>query len=154
MLHALEKKIPPPLVMLLFALLMGWLASNSVTMELNIIARMICSVVLLAVGLVCCIAGIVSFRQAKTTVNPLKPELATELVSSGIYTISRNPMYLGFALFLLSFAVYLASPLAIMAVVGFVLYMNRFQIKPEERALEKIFGVAFTDYQARVRRWL
>lgn len=149
-----ENKIPPPLVALIFALLMWWLASISVVIEVNFVFRTIGSVLFMLVGLGCCIAGVVSFRQAKTTVNPLKPEAASQLVNVGIYTLSRNPMYLGFAFFLLAFSVFLASPLAVFGVVGFVLFMNRFQIKPEERALEKIFGPAFADYRSRVRRWL
>ncbi len=63
-------------------------------------------------------------------------------------------MYVGFALSLLAWACYLVSPLALLGVLGFVLYMNRFQIGPEERALTILFGSEFQVYQAQVRRWL
>ncbi|SHO20788.1 Membrane protein, putative [Moritella viscosa] len=63
-------------------------------------------------------------------------------------------MYVGFALFLLSWGVYLSSPWTILVIVGFVFYMNKFQIIPEERALTTIFGSEFTSYLSQVRRWL
>jgi len=63
-------------------------------------------------------------------------------------------MYVGFALLLLAWACYLASPLVLLGVLGFILYMNRFQISPEERALATLFGSEFQVYQAQVRRWL
>ena len=121
---------------------------------MNTVARFTLSAATVALGIFFCIAGVVSFRRAKTTVNPLKPEAATALVSSGIYGISRNPMYVGFALFLLAWVVYLSSPWLSTGIVGFVLYMNQFQIEPEERALKEIFGPEFISYQAKVRRWL
>lgn len=152
--RTLENRIPPPIVAALFALSM-WCSSFFLpTIEMNAMVRVGLSVAALFLGAFFCIAGIVSFRRAKTTVNPLKPETATSLVCSGIYTISRNPMYLGFAFFLLAWVVYLLSPWVSIGVVGFVLYMNQFQILPEERALKEIFGPEFEDYQSRVRRWL
>ncbi|MDX2322169.1 MAG: isoprenylcysteine carboxylmethyltransferase family protein [Moritella sp.] len=124
------------------------------TVEMHTMVRLALSMLAVAAGIFFCIAGVVSFRRAETTVNPLKPETATALVSSGIYTISRNPMYVGLALFLLAWAVYLSSPWISIGVVGFVFYMNHFQIEPEELALKDIFGAEFTRYQENVRRWL
>ncbi|SQD78090.1 methyltransferase family protein [Moritella yayanosii] len=150
----LKHRVPPPLVAGLFAFAM-WAISFVVPMvEMNTVARLILSAATVALGIFFCIAGVVSFRSAKTTVNPLEPEAATALVSSGIYAISRNPMYVGLALFLLAWVMYLSSPWVSIGVVGFVLYMNQFQIKPEERALKDIFGSEFISYQAKVRRWL
>jgi len=71
-----------------------------------------------------------------------------------IYQYSRNPMYLGFAIILAAWALALGSPLTLLGVVAFVLYMNRFQIAPEEWALEALFGESFVRYRARVRRWI
>ncbi len=150
----LENRIPPPLVAALFALVMWVISIVLPAIEMNAVAQVALSLAALAAGLFFCIAGIVSFRKAKTTVNPLKPETATSLVNSGIYTISRNPMYVGFALLLSAWAVYLSSPWVIIGIVGFVLYMNRLQIMPEERALKEIFGSEFLTYQTKVRRWL
>ncbi|AEJ04528.1 hypothetical protein PSTAB_1247 [Stutzerimonas stutzeri] len=84
----------------------------------------------------------------------MQPQQASVLVESGIYQYSRNPMYLGFAIILAAWALALGSPLTLLGVVAFVLYMNRFQIAPEEWALEALFGESFVRYRARVRRWI
>ena len=116
--------------------------------------RLPLAAVILSMGAFICAAGIVSFRMAKTTVNPLKPETASSLVDSGIYQFSRNPMYVGFAFALTAWALWLSSLWALGGVVVFVLYMNKFQIQPEEKVLAQLFGDDFTVYQAKVRRWL
>lgn len=99
-------------------------------------------------------AGVVSFRRAKTTVNPRKPETASSLVVSGIYRATRNPMYLGMLIVLAGWAAFLANALAFIAAATFVLYMNRFQITPEEKALAARFGPEFEAYCGNVRRWI
>ena len=105
-------------------------------------------------GAAASIAGVAAFRRARTTVNPLKPDSASSLVDSGIYRLTRNPMYLGFALALLGWGIFLSNPLSLAMLFVFVGYMNRFQIVPEERALESLFGDAFKAYRSKVRRWL
>jgi protein-S-isoprenylcysteine O-methyltransferase Ste14 len=95
----------------------------------------------------------VTFRQAKTTVNPLKPH-ASSLVTWGVYAISRNPMYLGGLIMLLGWAIFLSNALAFLFLPIYVLYLNRFQITPEERVLTSLFGQTYVAYQARARRWL
>nr|WP_255612533.1 isoprenylcysteine carboxylmethyltransferase family protein [Alcanivorax sp. 1008] len=117
-------------------------------------ARLIVAVVLVLMGAGVSLAGVVSFRRARTTVNPLKPEKTSSLVCSGIYRVTRNPMYLGFLLVLIGWAVMLGSAFAVLGPVLFVVYISRFQILPEERVLQNLFGDEFTAYQARVRRWL
>jgi protein-S-isoprenylcysteine O-methyltransferase Ste14 len=105
-------------------------------------------------GVFCCLAGVYCFRRARTTVDPLHPHKASQLVTGGIYRVSRNPMYLGFAILLLAWAVLLASPWMLLGVPAFMLYIQRFQILPEERVLADLFGSEFATYCARVRRWL
>ena len=80
-----------------------------------------------------------TFRKAKTTVNPTKP-YASSLVTWGVYAISRNPMYLGGLTMLLGWAIFLSNPLAFLFLPVYVLYLNRFQIAPEERVLTSLFG--------------
>lgn len=150
----LENKVPPPVVALMFGLAMWGLSIGIPGIEIAMPIRMITAIVASIVGIGFCLLGVLSFRRAKTTVNPLKPETASSLVSSGIYRVSRNPMYVGFALFLTAWAIYLASPWSLIGVLGFVLYMNRFQIVPEERAMAVLFGEAFVIYKSKVRRWL
>lgn len=152
--NTLETRIPPPLVALAVLAVMG---SLSLVLPQLVIAwpmRAVAASVIALTGLAFSVAGAVSFRMAKTTVNPLRPENATSLVTSGVYRVTRNPMYLGLALVLLAWAVLLASPVLVLGPVGFVAYINRFQIGPEERVLSARFGPAFEAYRARVRRWL
>ena len=105
-------------------------------------------------GAVISIAGVLQFRRARTTVNPMTPEASSSLVAAGIYRWTRNPMYLGFLVALIGMALWLASPVSLLVLPFFVLYMNRFQIVPEERALAARFGASFEQYRRSVRRWL
>jgi len=150
----LENKIPPPVVALVFGTLM-WLISGEVILFDDVgLIRIILMLLSIAAGSFFSLSGVLAFRAAHTTVNPLKPETASSLVKSGIYKVSRNPMYVGFALFLFSWALYLGSFWSIAGVLGFVLYINRFQIIPEERAMTALFGREFEAYKKTVRRWL
>ncbi len=117
-------------------------------------ARHPVAMMLALAGAVISALGVISFRRAGTTLNPMKPESTSSLVASGIYKRTRNPMYLGFLVALLGWAVFLSSVPAFLFLPAFILYMNRFQIEPEERALATLFGPAYAAYQARVRRWL
>lgn len=152
--RGLENRLPPLLVMLLAALLMGLGAQQWPSLALPAAVRFGGGAILLLVGAGVCLAGVLAFRMAKTTVNPLRPESVSTLVRTGIYRHTRNPMYLGFAICLLAWSLVLASPFALLGIVAFVLYLNRFQIFPEERVLAGLFGEAFADYRAQVRRWL
>ena len=100
------------------------------------------------------LAGVVRFRKVKTTIDPLNPEKAKQLVVGGVFYLSRNPMYLGMLLIAIAWAIYLANPWSILGVIGFVLFIKRFQITPEERAMDKLFGDQYAKYKVSVRRWL
>lgn len=151
--RALEHRIPPPVVGLLVAAAM-WGTARITTATLAVPDPAFAAAAIALAGLAFDVAGIVSFLRAKTTVNPLRPEKATVLVSSGVYRITRNPMYVGMLFLLIAWGVYLTSTWALLGPLAFVLYMNRFQIGPEERALEALFGDEFSDYRKKVRRWL
>ena len=107
-----------------------------------------------AVGAVIAVLGIVAFRRAKTSVNPLHPEKMSALVSGGVYRFTRNPMYLGLLLTLVGWAIGLGDFIPWLLLPGFIVYINRFQIGPEERALAAMFGAEFVLYRTRVRRWV
>lgn len=148
----LNNKIPPLVVVLFFALIMALIAHYSVIDFSAFILYL--TVSLVTIGCVFCIAGLVSFRLANTTVNPSKPEQATNLVTSGVYRFSRNPMYVGFVFILLGWGIWLSSLWALLCVAGFIAYLTLFQIIPEERALTKLFGEDYTQYKNKVKRWL
>ena len=152
--HALELKVPPVAVVLVAAGLMWLVAWAAPALGFGNPFRIPVAVSLVVAGAVTSALGVVSFRRAGTTVNPMKPDTASSLVAEGIYRLTRNPMYLGFLVALLGWAVFLSSIPAFLVLPAFVLYMNRFQIEPEERALAARFGESFTQYEASVRRWL
>lgn len=152
--RSLELKIPPVALALLIAAAM-WTVSL-VTPPIGF-PPAVCAgaaLVLALAGASVSVAGVLAFRRARTTVNPTKPAATSALVSGGIYRVTRNPMYLGFLLVLLGWAVFLSNALSFLGALAFVPYMNRFQIGPEEKALSAMFGAEFAAYQARVRRWL
>ena len=147
-------RIPPPLVVLVAALLI-WIIARYFPMPLLVTpAISIIAGVIAACGIAVVLLGVVAFRQSQTTLDPLHPEDASSLVTRGVYQYTRNPMYLGFALVLLAWALYLSAWLGLLIVGVYVAYMNRFQIKPEEKALESRFGQEFLQYKKAVRRWL
>ena len=153
-LQLLELKIPPPAVALSLAGLMWGLSSMPPVLDMPEFIRVAAAITLALVGIGISLAGVISFRLARTTVNPMKPETTSSLVHSGIYKTTRNPMYVGMLFVLVAWAVFLASAWALLGPVAFVLYINRFQIVPEERVLLAKFGADYTTYKSRVRRWL
>lgn len=150
---ALELKIPPVVLVFLTAAAMWFLSRAATPFALQVPYGQAIGLLLAFAGVIVPVLGVVSFRRAGTTVNPTRPQATSSLVSTGIYGFSRNPMYLGFLLALVAWAVFLANILALVPVVAFVAYMNRFQIAPEERALAVMFGTEFAAYKERVRRW-
>jgi protein-S-isoprenylcysteine O-methyltransferase Ste14 len=151
---ALNNKIPPPLVALITAGLI-WLASQSLPLlPVPHFVALSIAAALFTLGVFISFLGWNAFRQAETTVNPLAPDTASHLVTSGIYQLTRNPMYLGLSIWLLGLCAYFASPYCLGLVVVFMLYIQRFQIAPEEKALEKIFGDEYLAYKKVVRAWL
>lgn len=98
--------------------------------------------------------ALVTMVKAKTTFDPRKPEKAAHLVTHGVFRCSRNPIYAADLLLLLAVACWLGNVATFVVVPVFVLYLNRFQIVPEEVALETLFGEDFRAYRMRVRRWL
>ena len=151
---SLELKIPPPVVALVVVAAMWLLSRFGMLVDMPASWRIGAALVMAAIGAAFDVAGIIAFRRAKTTVNPMKPEKSAALVVSGVYRITRNPMYVGMVFILLAWAVFLASPWGLFGPLAFAAYITRFQIKPEERVLVARFGPEFASYQARVRRWL
>ena len=150
----LDNRIPPPLVMLLVGAAMWATARAWPALAFDPPLRVPLAVSIALIGLGIEIAAGWTFRSASTTVNPLRPENAARLVTGGPNRFSRNPMYLSLALLLLAWAVSLGHTAAFVLWTLFPLYITRFQILPEERALAARFGDAYAAYCAKVRRWL
>ncbi|MCW0232664.1 MAG: isoprenylcysteine carboxylmethyltransferase family protein [Ferrovibrio sp.] len=153
-LQSLELRVPPPAVVLIVATAMWGISVLAPQVALPAEERIAAAILIAAVAAGFGLTGNLAFRRVKTTVNPLHPERASTLVQSGVYRITRNPMYLALLLFLLAWAVFLSNAWTLPGPLAFLLYITRFQIVPEERALSARFGAAYTAYCTRVRRWL
>ena len=150
----MELRIPPVAVVLVAAVFMWLIAADMSPLHFSFAGQLGLALAFLIVGIAIALAGVIQFRRAKTTVNPMKPDSSSSLVVDGVYKRTRNPMYLGFVLGLVALAIYLGQLASAVVVPLFVLYMNRFQIEPEERALAARFGEEFNQYRKLVRRWL
>lgn len=151
---SLELKVPPLVIGVIAAGLMWCARLATPDLELPFAPNRMLPVGLALLGTLTCMAGAAAFRRARTTVNPMSPRNTSSLVVSGIYRYTRNPMYLGFLLALMAWATVLSNVPALIALLAFVVYMNRFQIVPEERVLASRFAEDYAEYRARVRRWL
>lgn len=108
----------------------------------------------LFVGVAFLFPAVVSFVKNKTTVSPISPAEASLLVTDGVYSITRNPMYVGMLLLLLGFNLWLGTVGGFVMVLAFFVMIGRRQITVEEQALLNNFGEAYQDYATRVPRWL
>ena len=150
----IEHKIPPPILVIMVGLAMlagTWHASP---IDISGELRLFLTVLLGIIGVGLLAAGFLAFRKAETTIDPVRIEAASTVVTGGIFAYTRNPMYVGFTALLLALASYLAVPWTLLGPVFFVLFITRFQIIPEERAMSAKFGLAYDEYRKRVRRWL
>lgn len=153
--RALELKIPPPIVMALMALAMygiAW-AFPQWRLPLRISVRAGLAGLWVVAGVLIAVLGVLAFRRHRTTLNPLQPDNSSQIVTTGIFAHSRNPMYLGMVFCLTGWALWLAHPLAFPGVILFIACLRWLQIKPEERILLHKFGEPYAQYLRRVRRW-
>ena len=149
----MELKIPPLVQVLLVGAGMLAISRLIPSLTLSIPANTLIGVVVVLIGATVALTGVLEFRKAKTTVDPRYPQKSEKLVITGIYKISRNPMYLGFLFMLLGWFVILENVSTLLFLPIFVIYINHFQIKPEEQFLLKKFGPDFSQYCSKVRRW-
>lgn len=150
----LEARIPPPVIAAVAALVTWLIARWTPQLVLDVEWRANAAIGVAAIGVATVVAGAIQFHRARTTLTPLDPGAASSLVVTGIYRYTRNPMYLGLAIVLLAWTIYLSHPLSALGVIAFAAYIHRFQIIPEERALRALFPGAFEAYARDVRRWI
>lgn len=105
-------------------------------------------------GLMIMVSAARTFRQHKTTLNPIHLEDVSTLVRRGVFRYSRNPMYLGMVVLVFGLCLAWGSWWGFGLGLGLFLYLDRFQIRPEEKVLSAQFGSAFDDYKKHTRRWL
>lgn len=105
-------------------------------------------------GLVIIVVGGYAFSQVNTTVDPAAPEKTTYLVTTGIYQFSRNPMYVGFFLWLVSAMLYIGNIVNLLIFPLYIIMINKMYIFPEEEMLGNLFQNDFKKYKQRTRRWI
>ena len=148
-------KIPPPIVALIGILLIFLSKDYFLILYLHPHLQNTLSLLFLIIGFVIIFLATKEFKKSETTVNPMKPETSTRLVTSGVFKYTRNPMYLGLASILLASCFYFSSLLGIIVYVPlFIFYITVFQIIPEEESMKTIFNDEYLDYCSKVRRWI
>ena len=148
----IKTKFPPPLVALTFGFLINY--TKNIFPKIEIRNEIIFGSFMIIIGLIIILSAIILFKKYKTTITPLNPSNATKLITDGIYKFSRNPMYLGLLLMLLGISIILNLTGGIFLIPLFILYLNLFQIIPEENAMVDLFKDEFLDYKKNVRRWI
>lgn len=148
----MNNRIPPPIFTLICGLIIYYTRCLFPSCDLKILK--IFSVLFLALGLLVGFLAIFKFIKNKTTVNPVKIEKASTLVNSGIFRYTRNPMYLGMLFILISISLNFNLYGGFVVVLLFYFFINKFQIAPEEKVMEEIFGDEYVEYKKTTRRWL
>ena len=148
----IKTKIPPPLVALTFGFLINY--TKNFFPKIEISNDLFISSFMIIIGLIIILFAMILFRKYQTTITPLNPSNATKLITDGIYKYSRNPMYLGLLLVLFGISIIL-NPIGGLSLIPlFILYLNLFQIIPEENAMVDLFKDEFLEYKENVRRWI
>lgn len=153
-LAALETRVPPPLVAAIVALAMYGARARGLVLPLDRPPRIAVAGGLAVVGLAVALSAVLAFRRTRTTIDPHRIDRVSTLVTRGVFAVTRNPMYLGVALLLTGWAVYLGTLPMFLGPLLFVAWITRFQIVPEERLLSARFGNDFETWRRRTRRWL
>ena len=148
----MNNKIPPPIVTLICGL--GIYFSRPFFPEYILSINNILSIFILLAGFGILFISAASFKKHQTTINPLKPEQASSLVISGVFSFSRNPMYLGMVFILISVSIKFNLLGGLLITSMFALFITKFQIIPEEAAMHKLFPEEFTSYKENTRRWI
>ncbi|MEA1786893.1 isoprenylcysteine carboxylmethyltransferase family protein [Arenibacter sp. GZD96] len=149
----MKLKIPPVVVTFVFGLFMYALATFLPVGYFEFFGRLFLVYLATFGALTLGILAVWKFFKAKTTINPATPKNTSQLVTRGVYRYSRNPMYLALLLVLIGWGLWLGNAFNSLILAGFVGYMNKFQIIPEEQILIQLFGKPYQKYLTEVRRW-
>ena len=149
---SLKNKVPPPLVTLIFGLIIFY--STELIPSVSFKYQALIATIILILGIVVMLFAILTFRRLQTTINPLQPDKATSLATSGVFELSRNPMYLGMLLILMAISLASGAIASLFILPAFITYISFFQILPEEQAMRELFPDHYDDYCKKVRRWI
>ncbi len=149
----MKLRLPPVLVFVIFSMLMYVLSLVLPFGDFEFFGREVLILFLLGMGALVGLISLIQFYIAKTSIDPRTPSKASDLVTNGLYRFSRNPMYLALLMVLLAWGLWLGNAFNTLLAAGFVAYLNKFQIIPEEKVLSDIYGKAYQHYCTQVRRW-
>jgi protein-S-isoprenylcysteine O-methyltransferase Ste14 len=152
--HRLEMKVPPLYLLIALIAVELWLAKAWTQPLLPTAFHHWLGLILFIIAAMILLTATAQFIHRKTSVLPTANANTTALVQTGLYAYSRNPMYVAFALLLSAISFYFLSFAGFILVPAFVVFLNRFQIRPEERLLMEKFGEEFDGYKLKVRRWV
>jgi protein-S-isoprenylcysteine O-methyltransferase Ste14 len=144
--------IAPPLLFVLpivASLALEWFVPTTFTQGAF---RWYLGAVFFVAGLALNIAGFVTQKRVGTNPIPFNP--STRIVAHGPYRFSRNPMYIGLALWTLGIAFLVDCAWMLLVVPIGLVVIDRLVITREERYLERKFGEEYLSYKRRVRRWI
>tara|TARA_Y100000768_G_scaffold69620_1_gene48961 strand:+ start:1041 stop:1484 length:444 start_codon:yes stop_codon:yes gene_type:complete len=145
-------KIPPPLIVLVLVISI-YFSSKKIDL-INIPFKLQISFFILSIGILIFLYPVLQFIKSKTTVDPIKFKKVNKLVTSGIFKYSRNPMYLGMLMVVLSTSIFYLNIYSILTPFLFIFWINKFQIKREEAFLTEKFGKEYLSYKNKTRKWL
>ena len=145
-------KIPPPLLVLILVI-SNYFSSKKIDLIL-LPNQDLTSIIIFLIGMLILINPIFKFIKSKTTIDPIKFKKVNKLITSGIYKYSRNPMYLGLLMIVISTSIFYLNVFSITTPFFFYYWINRFQIKREEIFLTQKFGKEYLSYKNKTRRWI
>ncbi len=149
----MKLKVPPVIVFITAAICMYCLSTFLKVGYFDFFGRQYLLYLLTGLAILIGAIALLQFFRSKTTINPTTPKKASNLVTKGLFQYTRNPMYLCMLLLLLAWGLYLGNAFNVITAALFVMYMNKFQIIPEEEALKELFGNEYAQYCTLVRRW-
>ena len=145
-------KIPPPILVLILVS-SNYFSSKKIDL-IHLPNQDLISIIILLIGILILINPIFKFIKSKTTIDPIKFKKVNKLIISGIYKYSRNPMYLGLLMIVISTSIFFLNIFSITTPFLFYCWINRFQIKKEEIFLTEKFGEEYMSYKIKTRRWI
>jgi protein-S-isoprenylcysteine O-methyltransferase Ste14 len=146
------KKIPPPILVLILVS-SNYYSSKKIDL-IHLPNQDLISIIIFLFGILILINPIFKFIKSKTTIDPIKFKKVNKLIISGIYKYSRNPMYLGLLMIVISTSIFYLNIFSITTPILFYFWINRFQIKREEIFLTEKFGKEYLLYMTKTRRWI
>jgi protein-S-isoprenylcysteine O-methyltransferase Ste14 len=147
-----NKPILPPIYLLVSILIMIALHFIFPVLKMISFPWNCLGLIPLLLGLVINIITDKTFKKHNTTIKPFQE--STALITDGVFSLSRNPMYLGFGFDLLGIVVLMGSLSPYIVVLAFMVLMDIVFVRTEERMLENTFGAGWVEYKKKVRRWI